>query len=96
MRIRPLGSRVLLKEIEQEESTASGIVLPASAKEKTYMAEVLEVGPGDFSEGKEIKMLVAKGDRVLYSKYSGNEIKLNNQEYLLVRQDDIMAIIEEE
>ena len=94
MNIKPLGARVLLKEIESEETTKSGIVLPSNAKEKPYMAEVIEIGPGEVKDGKEIKMVVKKGDRVLYSKYSGTEVKLENEKYLLVKQDDILAVIE--
>lgn len=94
MNIRPLGSRVLLKEIESEETTKSGIVLPSNAKEKPYMAEVVEIGPGEVKDGKEIKMVVKKGDRVLYSRYAGTEVKLENEKYLLVKQDDILAVIE--
>lgn len=94
MNIKPLGTRVLLKEIESEETTKSGIVLPSNAKEKPYMAEVVEIGPGEVKDGKEIKMVVQKGDRVLYSKYAGTEVKLDNEKYLLVKQDDILAVIE--
>jgi len=94
MRIKPLGARVLLKEVETQETTKSGIVLPSNAKEKPYMAEVIEVGPGEVKDGKEIKMQVKKGDKVLYSRYSGTEVKLDNQKYLIVRQDDILAIVE--
>jgi chaperonin GroES len=94
MKIKPMGARVLLKEIEHEETTKGGIVLPSSAKEKTYMAEVIEVGPGETRDGKEIKMAVKKGDRVLYSKYAGTEVKLEDDKYLLVKQDDILAILE--
>ncbi|NLI52782.1 MAG: co-chaperone GroES [Clostridiales bacterium] len=94
MNIKPLGTRVLLKEIESEETTKSGIVLPSNAKEKPYMAEVVEIGPGEMKDGKEIKMVVKKGDRVLYNKYSGTEVKLENEKYLLVKQDDILAVIE--
>lgn len=94
MNIKPLGTRVLLKEIESEETTKSGIVLPSNAKEKPYMAEVVEIGAGEVKDGKEIKMVVKKGDRVLYSKYAGTEVKLDNEKYLLVKQDDILAVIE--
>lgn len=94
MNIKPLGTRVLLKEIESEETTKSGIVLPSNAKEKPYMAEVVEIGPGEMKDGKEVKMVVKKGDRVLYNKYSGTEVKLENEKYLLVKQDDILAVIE--
>lgn len=95
MKLKPLGSRVVLKEIEQEEVTKGGIVLPSSAKEKPNLAEVIEVGPGDIDkDGKEIKMVVKKGDRVIYSKYAGTEVKIDGVEYLIVRQDDILAIVE--
>ena len=94
MQIKPLGSRVLLKEVETQETNKSGIVLPSNAKEKPYMAEVIEVGPGEIEDGKEIKMEVKKGDKVLYSKYAGTEIKLDNEKYLIVKQEDILAIIE--
>lgn len=94
MQVKPLGTRVLLKEVETEETTKSGIVLPSNAKEKPFMAEVVEVGPGEIKDGKEIKMQVKKGDKVLYSKYSGTEIKLDSEKYLIVKQEDILAIIE--
>lgn len=94
MQIKPLGARALLKEVEVQETTKSGIVLPSNAKEKPFMAEVIEVGPGEVKDGCEIKMQVKKGDKVLYSKYAGTEIKLANQKYLIVRQDDILAIVE--
>jgi chaperonin GroES len=94
MLFKPLGSRVVLKETEAEETTKSGIVLPSNAKEKTYIAEVVEVGPGEIKDGKEIKMEVKKGDRVLYRKYAGTEIKLEDKKYLIVKQDDILAIVE--
>ncbi len=94
MLFKPLGSRVVLKETEAEETTQSGIVLPSNAKEKTYIAEVVEVGPGEIKDGKEIKMEVKKGDRVLYRKYAGTEIKLEDKKYLIVKQDDILAIVE--
>jgi chaperonin GroES len=94
MQVKPLGARVLLKEVETQETTKSGIVLPSNAKEKPFVAEVVEVGPGEIKDGKEIKMQVKKGDRVLYSKFAGTEIKLDSQKYLIVRQDDILAIVE--
>ncbi|HHX24101.1 MAG TPA: co-chaperone GroES [Thermoanaerobacterales bacterium] len=94
MNIKPLGIRVLLKEVESEETTKSGIVIPSNVREKPYMAEVVEVGPGEVKDGREIKMEVKKGDRVLYSKYAGTEVKLENEKYLLVKQDDILAVIE--
>jgi len=94
MQVKPLGARVLLKEIEAQETTKSGIVLPSNAKEKSYIAEVIEVGPGEKKDGKEIKMQVKKGDKVLYSRYAGTDIKLDDQEYRIVKQDDILAIVE--
>lgn len=94
MQIKPLGTRILLKEVEAQETTKSGIVLPSNAKEKPFMAEVAEVGPGEIKDGREIKMQVKKGDKVLYSKYAGTEIKLDSQKYLIVRQEDILAIVE--
>ncbi|NLC68085.1 MAG: co-chaperone GroES [Clostridiaceae bacterium] len=95
MKIKPMGSRVLLKEIETEEKTKSGIVLPSSAKEKPYIAEVIEVGPGEaIEDGKEIKIEVKKGDKVLFSKYSGTEVKLDDEKYLIVKYDDILAIVD--
>lgn len=95
MKIKPLGSRVLLKEIESEETTKSGIVLPSNAKEKPYIAEVIEVGPGEtLEDGKEVKIEVKKGDKVLYSKYSGTEVKLDDEKYLIVKYDDILAILQ--
>jgi len=95
MKIKPLGSRILLKEIESKETTKSGIVLPSNAKEKPYIAEVIEVGPGETGkDGKEVKIELTKGDKVLYSKYSGTEVKLDNEEYLIVKYDDILAILQ--
>jgi chaperonin GroES len=94
MKIKPLGDRVVIKSVEQEETTKSGIVLPGTAKEKPVMAEVIEVGPGGMVDGKEVKMQVKKGDKVLYSKYSGTEVKLDKAEYIIVRQSDILAIVE--
>lgn len=94
MQVKPLGARVLLKEVETQETTKSGIVLPSNAKEKPFVAEVVEVGPGEIKDDKEIKMQVKKGDKVLYSKYAGTEIKLDSQKYLIVKQEDILAIVE--
>jgi chaperonin GroES len=94
MIIKPLGDRVVIKSVEQEETTKSGIVLPGTAKEKPVMAEVVEVGPGGLVDGKEVKMQVKKGDKVLYSKYSGTEVKLDKAEFIIVRQSDILAIVE--
>ena len=94
MKIRRLGDRVVIKKIEAEETTKSGIVLPGSAKEKPQEAEIVAVGPGGMIDGKEVKMEVKVGDRVLFSKYAGNEIKMDGVEYTILRQDDILAIIE--
>jgi len=94
MNIRPLGDRVVIKMLETEETTKSGIVLPGSAKEKPQMAEVLAVGPGGTVDGKEVKMEVKVGDKVIYSKYAGTEVKLDGKEYIIVRQNDILAVVE--
>ena len=95
MNVKPLGDRVVIKNVEQEETTKSGIVLPGAAKEKPQMAVVLAVGPGGMVDGKEIKMEVEVGQKVIYSKYAGTEVKLDKQEYVIVRQGDILAIIED-
>ena len=95
MQLRPLADRVVLKPIEAEEVTASGIVLPGKEKEKPQQAEILEVGPGGVVDGKEIKMEVSKGQKVIYSKYAGTEVELDNKEkVIIVRQSDILAVIE--
>lgn len=94
MKLRPLGDRVVIKKVEAEETTKSGIVLPGSAKEKPQVAEVIAVGPGGMVDGKEVKMEVKVGDRVIFSKYSGNEIKMDGEEYTILRQDDLLAIVE--
>jgi chaperonin GroES len=94
MTIKPLGDRVVIKSLESEETTKSGIVLPGTAKEKPQMAEVLEVGPGGNVDGKEITMQVKKGDKVIYSKYAGTEVKLDGTEYIIVRQSDILAVVQ--
>lgn len=94
MKIRPLADRVVIKKVEAEEKTASGIILPGSAKEQPQMAEVIEVGPGGVVDGNEIKMEVTIGDKVIYSKYAGNEVKINGEEYIILRQSDILAIVE--
>ena len=95
MKIKPLGDRVVIKSLEAEETTKSGIVLTSGAKEKPQVAEVLAVGPGGIVDGKEVTMLVKVGDHVLYSKYAGTEVKLDGQEYLIVRQNDILGIVED-
>lgn len=94
MKIRPLGDRVVIKRLEAEETTKSGIVLPGASKEKPQEAEVVAVGPGGVVEGKEVTMEVKVGDRVLFSKYSGNEIKFEGEEYIVIKQNDILAVIE--
>ena len=94
MNIKPLGDRVVIKIVEAEETTRSGIVLPGSAKEKPQMAEVIAVGPGGNVDGKEVTMQVKAGDKVIYSKYAGNEIKLDGKELIIVRQSDILGIVE--
>ncbi len=94
MNIKPLGDRVVIKNVESEETTKSGIVLPGSAKEKPQMAEVLAVGPGGNIDGKEITMHVTVGARVIYSKYAGTEVKLDGKELIIVRQSDILAVVE--
>ncbi|MBU5485334.1 co-chaperone GroES [Clostridium sp. MSJ-11] len=94
MRVRPLGDRVVIKRIEVEETTKSGIVLPGSAKEKPQEAEVVAVGPGGMINGKEVVMEVKVGDRVLFSKYAGNEVKIDGIEYTILKQDEILAVLE--
>ncbi len=94
MNIKPLADRVVIKMVEAEETTKSGIILTASAKEKPQVAEVVEVGPGGLVDGKEVVMTVKKGDRVITSKYSGTEVKLGDTEYIIVKQSDILAIVE--
>lgn len=94
MKLVPLGDRVVLKQLVAEETTKSGIVLPGQSKEKPQQAEVVAVGPGGVVDGKEIKMEVKVGDQVIYSKYSGTEVKLDDVEYIVVRQNDILAVIE--
>ncbi len=91
MTIKPLGDRVVIKMVETEETTKSGIVLPGSAKEKPQYAEVIAVGPGGVVDGKEVTMEVKVGDKVLLSKYAGTEVKLDGIEYTILRQNDILA-----
>lgn len=93
MKLTPLGDRVVLKQLVAEETTKSGIVLPGQNKEKPAQAEVVAVGPGGMVDGKEVQMLVAVGDQVIYAKYAGTEVELDGEEYLIVRQDDILAIM---
>lgn len=94
MTVKPLLDRVLIKMEEAEETTKSGIILAGSAKEKPQIADVVEAGPGGVVDGKEVKMYVKKGDRVITSKYSGTEVKIDGQEYTIVRQSDILAVVE--
>lgn len=93
MKLVPLGDRVVLKQLEAEETTKSGIVLPGQSKEKPQQAEVIAVGPGGTVDGKEIKMEVKAGDKVIFSKYAGTEVKLEEEEFIIVRQSDILAIL---
>ena len=92
--IKPLQDRVVLKMIENEETTKSGIILSSGAKEKPQVAEIIEVGPGGEIDGKPVKMYVKKGDKVRVSKYAGTEVKIDGEEYIIVKQDDILAIVE--
>ena len=94
MNIRPLADRVVVKMTELEETTQSGIILAAASKEKPQVAEVLAVGPGGIVDGKEVEMYVKVGDKVITSKYAGTEVKLNKEEYIIVRQSDILAIVD--
>ena len=94
MTIRPLFDRVVVKSVDSEETTKSGIVLPGAAKEKPQMAEVVAVGPGGNIDGKEVTMQVKLSDKVIYSKYAGNEVKLDGTEYIVIRQSDILAVVE--
>ena len=94
MKLTPLGDRVVLKQLVAEETTKSGIVLPGQSKEKPQQAEVVAVGPGGVIDGKEVKMEVKVGDQVIYSKYAGTEVKLEEEEYIIVKQNDILAVIE--
>lgn len=94
MTIKPLADRVVVKAVEMEETTKSGIILAASAQEKPQIAEVVAVGPGGLVDGKEVEMYVKVGDKVITSKYSGTEVKLDKEEYTIVRQGDILAVVE--
>ena len=95
MKLTPLADRVILKMVETEETTKGGIILTGSAKEKPQVAEVLAVGPGGMVDGKEVTMTVKVGDKVLTSKYSGTDVKVDGEECTIVRQSDILAIVEE-
>ena len=92
--IKPLADRVLIKMVEGEETTKSGIILSNGSKEKPQIAEVIAVGPGTEVDGKEVKMHIKKGDKVIVSKYAGTEVKYEQEDYTIVKQDDILAIVE--
>lgn len=94
MTIKPLTDRVVIKMVEAEETTKSGIILAAAAQEKPQIAEVVAVGPGGIVDGKEVKMYLNVGDRVIMSKYSGTEVKIDGEQYTILRQSDILAIVE--
>ncbi len=94
MNIKPLGDRVVIKKLEAEEKTKSGIVLPDTAKEQPQVAEVVAVGPGGLVDGKEVKMEVKVGDKVIISKYAGTDVKIDDEEYTILKQSDILAKVE--
>ena len=94
MKLKPLADRVIIKMVEADEKTKSAIILTGAAKEKPEVAEVIEVGPGGLVDGKEVKMTVMKGQKVITSKYAGTEVKVDGEEYTIVRQNDILAIVE--
>ncbi len=94
MKLVPLFDKVVLKQSEPEEKTESGIILTKNTQEKPKMAEVVAVGPGGIVDGNEVKMTVKEGDKVIFSKYAGNEVKLDDEEYVIVKQSDILAIVE--
>ena len=94
MKLRPLGDRVVLKQLEAEETTKSGIVLPGNAQEKPQQAEVVAVGPGGVIDGKEVTMQVKEGDKVIYQKYAGTDVKLDGEDFIVVKQSDIVAVVE--
>ena len=94
MKLMPLTDRVVLKQLEAEETTKSGIILTGTAQEKPQEAEVIAVGPGGLVDGKEVGMQVKEGQKVIYSKYAGTEVKLEGEEYIIVRQNDILAVVE--
>ncbi len=94
MSVKPLGDRVVIRNVETEETTRSGIILTGAAKEKPQMAVVVSVGPGGNVDGKEITMHVSEGQKVIYSKYAGTEVKIDGEELIIVRQSDILAVVE--
>ncbi|MCC8141525.1 MAG: co-chaperone GroES [Lachnospiraceae bacterium] len=93
MKLVPLCDRVVLKQLEAEETTKSGIILTSASQEKPQEAEVIAVGPGGLVDGKQVEMLVKPGDKVIYSRYAGNEVKLEDEEFIIVKQNDILAIV---
>ncbi len=95
MKLIPLGDKVVLQQLVAEETTKSGIVLPGQAKEKPQQAVVIAVGPGGIVDGKEVVMQVKVGDKVIYSKYAGTEVKLEDEEFIIVKQNDIVAVVED-
>ncbi len=94
MKLKPLADRVVIKAVEAEETTAAGIILPGNAQEKPQMAVVVSVGPGGLVDGKEVKMVLKKGDKVVASKYAGSEVKIDGEEFTILRQSDVLAIVE--
>ena len=94
MNIKPLADRVVLKMVEAEETTKSGIILTAAAKEKPQVAEVVAVGPGTVVDGEKVEMQVKVGDKVIYSRYAGNDVELDGEKYIIVKQNDIHAVVE--
>ena len=94
MTVKPLSDRVVIKNVEAEETTKSGLILTSAAKEKPQMAEVLAVGPGGMVDGKEVTMQVKVGQKVIYSKYAGTEVEIDGEELIIVRQSDILAVVE--
>lgn len=94
MNLRPLGDRVVIKRVEAEETTKGGIILTSAAKEKPHMAEVIAVGPGGFVDGNEVKMELKVGDKVIFSKYAGSEVKFEGVEYIILSQKEILAVVE--
>lgn len=94
MRVKPLGDRVVIKRLEAEEKTKSGIVLTGTAKERPQEAEVVAVGPGAVIDGVRVELEVKVGDKVLFSKYAGTEVKLDGEEYIILKQEDILAVVE--
>lgn len=95
MKLRPLGDKVVIKQMEAEEKTKSGIVLPTQSKEKPQQAEVIAVGPGGMVYGEEVVMAVKPGDKVIYSKYTGTEVKIEGETYIILKQSDILAVVED-